>query len=77
MVIKKRVAPLRAKRPNQHQQAESTTTCAYCSSDSDIYQLGDGQWICESHLAASVSVAAGCVWPDMVSYSREFERVWL
>ncbi len=75
MVAEKKVAPLRAERPNQHQQHfESTTTCAFCGGDRNIYQMGD-KWICTDHLAASVALAACDVWPDLVSYSREFESV--
>ena len=67
--------------PEQNNQAEFNTpepspaTCAFCGGH-DVYQLG-GKGICTDHLAASVSMAASDVWPDMVSYTREFERVLL
>ena len=76
MAIEERAAPLRAKRPNQHQTPESTTRCAFCGEGRDVYQMSD-KWICTDHLAASVSLAASAVWPDMVHYSREFEKVLL
>ena len=77
MVAEKKVAPLRAERPNQHQQHfESTTTCAFCGDDRNIYQMGD-KWICSGCLAALVSMTANDVWPDMVRYTREFETAVL
>ena len=50
--------------------------CAYCLDDRDVYQMGD-KWICTDHLAAAVSMAANDIWPDAVSYSREFEKAVL
>ena len=50
------------------------TRCAFCGADRGVYQMDD-KWICAAHLAASVSLAACDVWPDLVSYTREFERV--
>ena len=58
----------------QNNQLESTTTCAYCLDDRDVYQMGD-KWICLDHIAQVVSLAACDIWPDLVSYKREFERV--
>ena len=66
----------------QNNQAESITpepspaTCAFCGDDRNIYQMGD-KWICSGCLAASVSMAANDVWPDMVRYTREFEAAVL
>ena len=77
MVAEKKVAPLQAERPDQQQhQVESITMCAYCLDDRDVYQMGD-KWICTDHLAAAVSMAANDIWPDAVSYSREFEKAVL
>ena len=73
MATQEKAAPLRAERPNQHHHAESNTTCAYCSEGVNVYRMGD-KWICTDHLAASVSVACD-IWPDAVSYTREFEDV--
>ncbi len=50
--------------------------CAFCDTDLSLYQLGTA-WICTDHLAASVSMAANDVWPEMVRYSHEFEAVLL
>ena len=76
MATEEGAAPLRAERPNQHLTPESITKCAHCSESVNVYQMGD-QWICADHLAAAVSMAANDVWPDMVRYSREFEKVLL
>ena len=57
----------------QNNPPESITKCAYCPEGVNVYQMGDDQYICTDHLAASVSLAASDVWPDMVHYSREFE----
>ena len=59
---------------HHHQDDDSTTTCAFCGAATNIYQLG-AAWICADHLAESVALAACDVWPNMVSYSREFEAV--
>ena len=60
---------------DQNNQGDDITMCAFCGADRDVYQLGDGQYICEKHLAESVSLAACDVWPDLISYSRAFEQV--
>ena len=61
-----------------HHHAESTIseveTCAFCGAVTNICQLG-AQWICTEHLAASVSLAANDIWPNAVSYTREFEAL--
>ena len=58
MAIETRAAPLQAERPDhQHQTPESTTTCAFCGDDRDVYQMGD-KWICASHLAAAAMLAS-------------------
>ena len=62
-------------RSQQQQHFESITTCAFCGADRNIYQLGDGQWVCVEHIGLVVSLAANDVFSDCVSYSREFERV--
>ena len=51
--------------------------CAFCGDDRDVYQLGDGQWVCVEHIGLVVSLAANDVFSDCVSYTREFERVLL
>ena len=49
--------------------------CAFCGGH-DVYQMDD-KWICTDHLAALVSMAANDIWPDLVSYTREFETAVL
>ena len=55
----------------------SPATCAYCGAQVGVYRLGADQWICTDHIGLVVSLAANDVWPDMVSYTREFEDVLL
>ena len=74
--IEKRDAPLVTKRPDQTDPPDDSTVCAYCSSSSDVYAMGADEWICSSHLASSVALAAS-VWGDMVNYSRQFESEML
>ena len=59
----------------QNNPPESTTDCAYCPEGVLVYQIGDGQWICQGHVGMVISLAANDLWPDMVSYTREFENV--
>ena len=70
----------------QNNQADDITKCAFCgardgishiedTADRDVYQLGDGQWVCVEHIGLVVSLAANDVFSDCVSYTREFERV--
>ena len=59
----------------QNNQSDDSTKCAICGAVRNIYQLGDGQWICTDHIGLVVSLAANDVWPDMVSYTRQFEDV--
>ena len=61
----------------QNNQNESITTCALCGDDRNIYQLGDGQWVCVLHIGLVVSLAANDVFSDCVSYTREFETAVL
>ena len=74
--IEKRDAPLVTKRPEQTDQTDNTTMCAFCGVDRNVYQMGD-QWICADHLAAAVSLAACDIWPDMVRYTHAFEAAVL
>ena len=60
---------------DQNNQGDDITMCAFCGADRDVYQLGDGQWVCVEHIGLVVSLAANDVFSDCVSYSREFERV--
>ena len=73
MVAEERAAPLRAERPNQHQTPESTTTCAFCGADRDVYAMGDDMWICTSHIGQVISMAANDLFSGDVSYSKAFE----
>ena len=50
--------------------------CAFCDSPVDVYQMG-GKWICKDHVAFTVSLAANDIWPTLVSYKHEFEKVLL
>ena len=61
---------------DQNNQGDVITKCAYCGALVDVYRLGDDQWICTDHLAASVSLACD-IWPTDISYSREFEAAVL
>ena len=70
--------PAEGRTNQQQQQFKSTTTCGHCSESVNVYQMGEtGEWICVEHLAGAVSLAACVVWPDMVSYTYEFEKVLL
>ena len=59
----------------QNNQADDTTMCAICGADRNVYQLGDGQWVCVEHIGLVVSLAANDLFSDCVSYTREFEQV--
>ena len=59
----------------QNNQDDDITKCAFCSDDRDVYQLGDGQWVCVEHIGQVVSLAANVLFSDCVSYSKAFERV--
>ena len=48
-------------------------TCAICGADRNVYQLGDGQWVCVEHIGLVVSLAANDVFSGDVSYSKAFE----
>ena len=62
----------------QH-RGESTTpesapaTCGECTSTEALYIIGAG-FLCKGCIASTVSIACD-IWPDAISYSREFERV--
>ena len=64
----------------QNNPPESTTpepaTCGTCKAVEDLYMLGSG-FLCVGCIAATVSMAANDLWPDMVSYNRKFETAVL
>ena len=60
----------------QNNQSDDSTKCAICGAVRNIYQLGDGEWVCVDHIGLVVSLACD-VWPTDVSYSREFETAVL
>ena len=62
-----------AGRSEQQHHFKSTTMCAYCSDDRNVYQLGDDKWICEDHLKSAVALAACDIWPGSVRYDKAFE----
>ena len=70
-----RVAPLRAKPPDQNQTPESTTTCGGCATSECLYIIGE-TLLCVGCIGAAVSLAC-TIWPDLVSYKRDFEKVLL
>ena len=77
MLAERAMAPVSAAPcSEQKNPPESTTTCAYayCLEDVNVYQMGNGQHVCTKHLTEMVSLACD-VWPDLVSYTAEFERV--
>ena len=81
-VAEKATAPGLAAPSSEHQQhAESTTpephtaTCASCGAVEPLYELGSGGILCVGCIASAVSLAANDLWPDAVTYSREFEKV--
>ena len=49
-------------------------TCGTCKAVEGLYALGSG-FLCVGCIGAAVSMAANDIWPDAVSYSREFEDV--
>ena len=49
-------------------------TCSACATTESLYILGT-VFLCSGCLASAVSMAANDIWPDWVSYKREFERV--
>ena len=50
--------------------------CAFCDTDLTLYQMAN-KWICRDHVAFTVSLAANDIWPNLVSYKRDFEKVLL
>ena len=53
-----------------------TLECAICGQSEGLYTVG-GAYLCLDHIAEAVAMAATDIWPDAVSYSREFEDVLL
>lgn len=79
-VAEKRAAPATARLSEHQHRRESITpetapaTCAGCRSTEALYIVG-ASFLCEACIAGVVSMAASDLWPDAISYSREFERV--
>ena len=61
----------------QNNQADDTTMCAICGADRNVYQLGDGQWVCVEHIGLVVSLAANDLFSGHVTYSAAFEAEML
>ena len=77
MVAEKATPRVPAEGRNEHEHhLDSSTTCAFCGDDRDVYQMGD-KWICTDHIGLVVSLAANDIWPELVSYKREFEKTVL
>ena len=79
MVATKATAPMLAAPSSEHQQhAESITPeppmCGLCGTLEDLYFVTDGA-LCLGCIASVVSVAASDLWPDLIAYSRELEKV--
>ena len=53
---------------------QERVTCAGCGSTEALYIIGAG-FLCVGCIALTVSMAASDIWPDAISYTREFERV--
>ena len=80
-VTKERAAPVATARPSeQNNQAESITpetapaTCAGCRSTEALYITG-AIFLCVGCIAGIVSMAASDLWPDAISYTKEFEAM--
>ena len=79
-VTEERAAPATARLSEHQHRVESNTptaapaTCAGCDSTKALYIIGAG-FLCVGCIALTVSMAASDIWPDAISYSREFERV--
>ena len=81
LVTEKRDAPvMRGRLSKQNNRLESNTptaapaTCAGCGSTEALYITG-AVFLCVGCIAGIVSMAASDIWPDAISYTREFERV--
>ena len=82
MMAKERAVAVEARRPQRQEnnRGESITpepspaTCAGCTSTETLYIVG-AIFLCVGCIAQTVSMAACDIWPDAISYSREFERV--
>ena len=77
MVAEKATPRIPAEGRSEHEEhhLESITTCGVCDSVESLYIVGGG-FLCEGCVALAVSMATD-VWPNLVSYSKEFEAILL
>ena len=77
MVAEKATPRIPAGGRNEHEHhRDSSTTCRNCDAAECLYFVGRGQ-LCAGCVTLAVSLAANDLWPDLVSYKREFEEYLL